>query len=196
LFSCLPIILYFVRVMRFCVATMKGCARRFNVYLALAAALALLCGCQTDKPAKRTATLRVYIESNSGIVGTSQNITLLRADPVMLTIASEPILTEAGIIAARTIETPGGFAIEIRFDEMSAVTLEQYTAANPGSHLAIYAEWGGKPVTGRWLAAPLITHRIGNGILSFTPDASREEADELVLGLNNVAKQIQKGLFK
>ncbi|HUZ07335.1 MAG TPA: hypothetical protein VMV89_07585 [Candidatus Paceibacterota bacterium] len=175
---------------------MKGCARRFNVYLALAAALALLCGCQTDKPAKRTATLRVYIESNSGIVGTSQNITLLRADPVMLTIASEPILTEAGIIAARTIETPGGFAIEIRFDEMSAVTLEQYTAANPGSHLAIYAEWGGKPVTGRWLAAPLITHRIGNGILSFTPDASREEADELVLGLNNVAKQIQKGLFK
>jgi len=175
---------------------MKVCGLRFNVYFALAAALALLCGCQTDKPAKKTAALRVYIEGNAGLEGTSQTITLLRADPVVLTIASEPILTESGIIAARTIETPGGFAIEVRFDEMSAMTLEQFTAANPGIHLAIYGEWGDKPVTRRWLAAPLIAHRIGNGILSFTPDASREEADELVLGLKNVAKKMQKGLLK
>lgn len=182
--------------MRFCVATMKVCGLRFNVYFALAAATMLLCGCQTVKPAKKTAALRVYIESNAGLEGTSRTITLLRADPVVLTIAPDPFLTEAGIIAARTIETPGGFAIEVQFDEFSAVTLEQYTAANPGRHLAIYGEWGEKPVTGRWLAAPLITHRIGNGILSFTPDASREEADELVLGLNNVAKKIQKGLLK
>ncbi len=178
---------------------MKGCARRFNVYFALAAALTLLCGCQTsqhDKADKKTGALRVYMETSPGPESTSKTITLLRADPVVLTIASEPILTEAGIIAARTIETPGGFAIEVQFDEMSAITLEQFTATYPGSHLAIYGEWGEKPVTGRWLAAPLITHRIGNGILSFTPDASREEADDLVLGLNNVAKKMQKGLLK
>ena len=175
---------------------MKVCGLRFNVYFALAAAAVLLCGCQTDKPAKKTAALRVHIETNPGLEGTSQTITLLRSDPVVLTIAPDPFLTEAGIIAARTIETHGGFAIEVQFDEISAVTLEQFTAANPGLHLAIHGEWGDKPVTGRWLAAPLITHRIGNGILAFTPDASREETDELVLGLNNVAKKIQKGLMK
>ncbi|HEY5233075.1 MAG TPA: hypothetical protein VIK35_06050 [Verrucomicrobiae bacterium] len=175
---------------------MKVCGLRFNLYFALAAATLLLCGCQTDKPAKKSGALRVYIESNAGLEGTSQTITLLRADPVVLTIAPDPFLTEAGIIAAKTIETPGGFAIEVQFDELSAVTLEQFTAANPGLHLAIYGEWGDKPVTRRWLAAPLITHRIGNGILTFTSDASRDEADELVLGLKNVAKKMQKGLLK
>ena len=43
----------------------------------------------------------------------------------------------------------------------------------------------------RWLAAPVIPSRIGNGVLTFTPDASREEADQIVLGLNNVAKKVQ-----
>jgi hypothetical protein len=32
--------------------------------------------------------------------------------------------------------------------------------------------------------------------LSFTPDMSREEADRLVIGLNNVAKKIQKEQLK
>jgi hypothetical protein len=191
--------LYFFRVMRFCVPTMKVCARRFNVYFAVMAIAMSLCGCQTghqDKADKKTSALRVHIETNPGLEGTSQTITVLRSDPVVLTIAPDPILTEASIIAARVIETPGGFAIEIRFDEMGATTLEQFTATNPGLHLAIYGQWGDKLANGRWLAAPLITHRIGDGVLAFTPDASHEEADELVLGLNNVAKKIQKGLLK
>ena len=48
--------------------------------------------------------------------------------------------------------------------------LEQYTAANPGRHLVIFGQWGDKLADGRWLAAPLITHRISNGLLAFTPD--------------------------
>ena len=38
----------------------------------------------------------------------------------------------------------------------------------------------------RWIAALLITRRIADGLLTFTPDASREEADAMVLGWNNV----------
>jgi preprotein translocase subunit SecD len=175
---------------------MKVCTRRFNVYFALATALALLCGCQTEKQPKDLGALRVHIETNPGPDGTSQSILILRADPVAVRISTSPILTEANIIAAKTIETPGGFAIEVQFDEISASALEQYTAANPGRHLAIYGHWGKTPADGRWLAAPLITHRIGNGILSFTPDCSREEAGLLVLGLNNVAAQIHKAQLK
>jgi preprotein translocase subunit SecD len=174
---------------------MKVCARRFNVYFALAAAM-FLCGCQTGKQSKDLASLRVHIETSPGPEGTSQVISVLRSDPVAVTVTPEPILTEANIVAAKIIESPGGFAIEVQFDEISASALEQYTAANPGRHLAIFGQWGKKPADGRWLAAPLITHHIDDGVLSFTPDASRDEADKLVLGLNNAAKKAQKGLLK
>jgi len=175
---------------------MKVCRRRFDLFLALAAASTLLCGCQTDKPAEKIGALRVHIETDPGPPGTSQNVSVLRSDPVLVTIAPDPILTEANIIKTSVVEVIGGFAIEIQFDEISASALEQYTAANPGRHFAIYGQWGEKLVNGRWLAAPLITHRIASGLLTFTPDASRAEADELVLGLNNVTKKNQKGLMK
>jgi hypothetical protein len=42
----------------------------------------------------------------------------------------------------------------------------------------------------RWIAAPVIHGRISNGSLVFTPDASREEADEIARGLTNIAKKI------
>ena len=51
-------------VFRFCVATMKVWARQFNIYLTLAATLALLCGCETDKPRGPVGALRVHIEAN------------------------------------------------------------------------------------------------------------------------------------
>jgi hypothetical protein len=66
--------------------------------------------------------------------------------------------------------------------------LEQYSAGNPGRHFVIFGQWGDKLANGRWLAAPLITHRIANGVLTFTPDLSRPEADQMVLGLSNVAQ--------
>jgi len=170
--------------------------QRFNLYLAVAAALALLCGCQTHRQKGPLGALRVYIQVNPDSLGTSQTISVLRSDPVLVTIAHNPILTEANIVAAKVLDTPGGFAIEIQFDENGTWLLEQYSASNPGGHFAIFGEWGDQVVNGRWLAAPLITHRIANGALSFTPDASRAEADQLVLGLNRVAAKDRKGQMK
>ncbi len=167
---------------------MKVWTRQFNIYLTSVAALALLCGCQTFKPKQPVSAVRVHIESSPDSVGMSQTVSVLRADPVVVTIAQQPVLTEANIVAARVIEAPGGFAIEIRFDETGTWIFEQYTAANTGRHLVIFGQWGEKLVDGRWLAAPLISHRIANGVLAFTPDMSRPEADQLVLGLNNVAE--------
>lgn len=175
---------------------MKCCARQFNLYLPLLAILGLLCGCRTGDQDQQTAALRVHVESTGNVEGSGQTVSVLRADPVLVTIASDPILTEASIIKAAIIQTPGGFAVEVRFDETGTWTLEQYTAANPGRHLAIFGQWGKKLTDGRWLAAPLITRRISNGILAFTPDASRAEADQLVLGLNNIAKKNLKASFK
>ncbi|HXR05263.1 MAG TPA: hypothetical protein VN836_11200 [Verrucomicrobiae bacterium] len=170
--------------------------RRFNLYLALAAALALLCGCQMFRHKGPTAALRVHIQTNADSLGTSQTISVLRSDPVQVTISHDPVLTEANIVAAKVINTPGGFAVEVKFDENGSWLLEQYSAANSGGHFVIFGQWGDKLANGRWLAAPLITRRLADGVLAFTPDASRAEADELVLGLNAVAANIRKGQLK
>jgi preprotein translocase subunit SecD len=175
---------------------MKVCARSFNIILTLAAALALLCGCQTHRQKGPPGALRVHIQVNPDSLGISQTVSVLRSDPVLVTIAHDPILTEADIVAAKIMDTPGGFAIEIHFDDNGAWLLEQYSAANPGGHFAVFGQWGEKLVNGRWLAAPLIKQRIANGVLAFTPDASREEAGQLVLGLNRVVAKIHKGDMK
>jgi hypothetical protein len=172
---------------------MKVCARRFNIYLTLAVALLLACGCKTTKEPKEVSALRVHLQASSSVPGATDDISVVRADPVSVTIMHDPLLTEANIVAARLIDATGGFAIEIQFDESATLMLEQYTASNPGLHLVIFGQWGDKLAQGRWLAAPLITHRISNGRLSFTPDCSREEAERLVLGLNNVAAKGKKG---
>lgn len=173
---------------------MKVCLHRFNLFLALAL-LIPLCGCVTGKKNDVSAILRVHMEvaanNASGPMSGAETVSVLRADPVQVTIDKDPILTEANIVAAKIIDTPDAQAIEVRFDENGTWILEQYSASNPGKHFVIFGQWGKKLKEARWLAAPLITHRINTGILSFTPDMSHDEAVEFVLGLNNVAKQFQ-----
>src|SRR5208283_1838817 len=99
---------------------MKALARQFNIYLALAILLGLFCGCQTNSKNKVDAVLRVHIEVIPDPAGSSQTISVLRSDPVLVTIKREPILTEANIVSAKVMEATGGFAIEIKFDENGA----------------------------------------------------------------------------
>ena len=104
---------------------MKVYGRRFNIFLALAAAAVLAGGCQTDKKKGDISAMRVHLQANKNTVGSTVPVTLLRSNPVSVTIAHDPILTEANLVAARVIETPGGFAIEVQFDETSSLMLEQ-----------------------------------------------------------------------
>ena len=110
---------------------MRAITRRFNLFLALLA-LALLCGCQTDKKDKEASTLRVHIESTSRSTGATETVSVLRSDPLLVTIYKEPILSEANLVEARVIDARGGFGIQLQFDESSGLVLEQYSAANPG----------------------------------------------------------------
>ncbi len=182
--------LYFVRELRFRVGTMNFYGRRFNTILTAIAALLLVAGCATGNQAgKELAVLRVHMESAANAAGSRHAVEVVRRQPVSVTIDDGPILTEANLIAARLIETPGGVAVEVKFDELGTLTLEQYSSSNPGKHFAIYGQWGEKLKDTRWLAAPIINRRIPNGLLSFTPDATRDEAKLLVLGLNNAAKK-------
>ena len=173
-------------------------ALRFNLYFLLAA-LALT-GCQTDKADKKSSkhvsSMRIHLENRAQMAGSGKTVEVLRVQPVLVSISPEPILTEANIVSAKLLETPGGHAIQIRFDETGTWTLEQFTSANPGRHLVIFSQWSDKPADSRWLAAPLITRRNASGVMAFTPDASQEEAEQIVIGLNNMAKKVAKGKLK
>jgi preprotein translocase subunit SecD len=175
---------------------MKAYMRRFNLFLALAVLLAPLCGCSYfEKRNEPTGAMRIHIELASdnapATMSAAQTVSVFRADPISVTVDKDPILTEANLVAAKVISTPDAPAIEVRFDENGTWILEQYSASNPGKHFVIFGQWGKHLNDGRWLAAPLITRRINDGILSFTPDMSRDEANQFVLGLNNVAKEFQ-----
>ena len=167
--------------------------RRFNLYLLPLVVCLLAAGCalwpHSDNK-KALGNLRVHVESDSSKAGSTKDITLPRAQPFVLNIMTDAILTEHDIIGARIFDTAGGgFAVEIKLQETAGWRLQQYTAASPGKHLAIFAQWGKTTADARWLAAPVIAHPIANGTLTFTPDASREEMDQWVKGLMAAAKK-------
>jgi hypothetical protein len=165
---------------------------RFNIYLLCVALLAGAVGCRSPegRRAKQLATLRVHLEVTQDPAGMSEPVTVCRASPVLLNVLRDPILTEAYVAEARVIpDSLGGFALQVQFNRQGTILLEQYTATNPGRRLAVRADFGEKLAEHRWLAAPLIARRIPNGLLFFTPDATRDETEQIARGLNQVAIQ-------
>lgn len=166
-------------------------SRRFNIYLLLALAVVSVCGCRTHKndKDKQLATFRVHLETQAEDPSRSQTVPIYRAAPVDIQVEKEPFLTEAHVASARVVTVLGGFDIQIQLDRQGTWLLQEYSASNPGKHYAIFSQFGEKGKNARWLAAPQFGHIINAGIIQFTPDATRDEADEIVLGLNNVAKK-------
>lgn len=191
LLYCFPITVFtFLAGCDFVCGTMNFCGRRFNLYLAAAVLLLPLTGCELlDSKSKTAVQLRVFLEAAPGAPGDTQTISVIRSVPVQVHVASDPLLTEADVDAARLVDTAGSFAMEVQFDEVAGASLEQGTASNPGRHLAIFGLWGKLPGESRWLAVPAISHHFAGGTLVFTPDASREEAEKLVKALNDFAKK-------
>ena len=152
--------------------------RRFNTYLLLAVAVGLLSGCQTSTPKKLNTVLRVHPEAVENTTFTKK-IRVFKDQSVEMKIDDSPLLTDADVVNAGVVEALGGFAIQIKFSPRGQWLLDQHSSLNRGKHLAIFVEFGVKPGIARWIAAPIISHRISDGILIFTPDATREEAEEI-----------------
>jgi len=164
---------------------------RFNTYLFLVMAMALVAGCQSGgkkKSGKKAeASLRLHMQVNRD--GTQDNAPVIigRERPIELNVDKSAFLTEFNIERAALVDRDGGFAISVQFNKQGGWLLEQYTTANKGRRMAIAAEFGEM----RWIAAPVITQRLAEGLLVFAPDTTREEAERIVNGLNRVAKRIQ-----
>jgi hypothetical protein len=162
--------------------------------------LSLLClalaGCQTPERTHRhvLSTLRIHLETPLDKTDHTQLVQIFREQPVSISIAKDPILTEAQVSQAKVVDVVGGFELQIEFGREGKWLLEEYTVAYPGRHLVIFSQFqrpeNEQQGEARWLAAPKIRHRITDGVISFTPDATRKEADEIALGLNHVVAQL------
>lgn len=169
---------------------MKIWPRNINGIFCALTLLCLVVGCKTaeeKKEAKKQTILKVHLESVPDNKSDQSYVPVYRAHPMQVHIDTKEILNNMDIVEASIVDVQGGFGIRITFDAHGARVLENITARNLGKRLVIYAAW---PEV-RWLAAPMITHRIGNGELVFTPDATREEAELIVKGANNVAKKVK-----
>jgi hypothetical protein len=90
-----------------------------------------------------------------------------------------PFLSEGLVKEARVYDNVGGFAIRVEFERRGTWLLEQYTASNQANaslftenFLIHRVQDECDPLVG----GPIITRRIGDGVLIFTPDASRDES--------------------
>jgi hypothetical protein len=167
---------------------------RFNIYLLLAVALSIICGCRSPESKRRNAvsTMEFYLEANRTF---ANQVSVYRANPVLFNVEREPKITEVNILSASVKEdehNPGGFFMVIEFDRQGKWMLEQNSGANPGRHFIVKSQWAEAPDWKlnrvRILAAPQFSKPIKDGLLVFTPDATRQEAEQIALGLNNVSK--------
>jgi len=171
----------------------------FNIYLFGALVLFLGAGCQTAESKHKSleSTLRIHAEAHRDPGGKTDQIQVFRAQPFSMTITREPLLTEAYVKQAKVIDTVGGYALEIQFDRRGSWLLEQATAVMRGKHISIFSQFPKPGADGlsdaRWIAAPLVQTPVKDGLLVFTPDASRAEAEQIALGLNNVARKLETG---
>ena len=111
-----------------------------------------------------------------------------RENPVSVRIENEPFVDEGNIIAASVEEGWGGFYIQVKLGRHGTWVLENLSASHVGKRVAVFAQFPEE----RWLAAPVLAHRLSDGVFAFTPDATREEAERIVHGLNNVAAKLKK----
>jgi preprotein translocase subunit SecD len=168
--------------------------QRFNLYLLMALMAAAVCGCRTSREAKARkllSTLRLHVEASLDRTKASEPIPVYREKPIWVNVTKAPFLTEADVEEAKVVDVVGGFALCIKFDGPGTAILEEYTAANRGKKIAVFSQFGKQIKDYRWLAAPMIARRIADGVFTFTPDATREEAEEIANGLNNVSKMVR-----
>ena len=132
--------------------------------------------------------MKIHLEAVPDNKSDQADVPIYRQRPTFVHIDTKELLNNNDITGASVVDVQGGFGIRLTFNPHGARVLENITARNMGKRLVIFAAW---PEV-RWLAAPLITHRMGNAELVFTPDATREESERIVRGVNNLSAKLNK----
>ncbi len=128
--------------------------------------------------------------SNDGF-SDNMSVPIYRKNPIFVNVEKSAFLDSADIADAAVVDAEGGFDIMLKFNWRGTQILQGVTTANRGGRIAVFCSFGKT----RWLASPQIQKPIKDGVLTFTPDATREEAEDIVKGLKDVAKEVGKDAF-
>jgi hypothetical protein len=182
------------------VVTMLINSARFNTYLCLMLGLLLAGGgCQSggghkkdalDKKDDKLATLiELHIEVDPDGVNDNGPVIIGETGTFEVNVNKAPFLDGTDLTEAKVVDhSDGSFAIQLKFNWHGSLVLQTYTSSYINKRIAVYCVFNKK----RWLAAPLVHKGISDGTFTFTPDATREEADRIVKGLNNFAAEVKK----
>ncbi len=197
---------------------MKSLRGWFNLYF-FSALAAVVVGCHSPGHhygKKQIATIRLYMEATRHEVGSGQ--VFVTRQRVPMNIERDSFLDEGDVRSAQLVDLPDGtFAIEVTFNDHGAAMLDMQTVGNKGRHIVIFShfpppgskedtsdgdstttapaqpaqttESPDKPRKSGWISAVKISGRLSDGVLMFTPDTSRAEAQQIVTGLTNVASK-------
>ena len=172
---------------------------RYNINLFLVLALLSAVGCQSpEKKAekakkKELALIELHLEVTPDGMTDSKAITINRREPLSLNVDKDAFVDGGYLTEAKLIdEGTDLYSIQLKFNWSGAMRLNTTTSTSRGKHIAVFCTFG----ESRWLAAPLIRKPIMDGLFTFTPDASREEAERIVRGLNHVAEKVKKDDLK
>jgi uncharacterized protein YceK len=182
---------------------MKSPSIRFNIILLLLAVTFLLSACNTSKTSKSAdgkkskeqlaakkykkerVMIQLFLESPKGTQGHS--VPILRGEPVYVNVQGSPFIEWKHIKSAELVDVQGGFAMQLFLDAHGTFVLDTITTANRNRRIVVLAQIAGEEQ--RWLAAPKIMQRNASGVLAFTPDATREEAEQIVWGIRNLISE-------
>ena len=172
---------------------------RFNIFLCGALLLLTAAGCRTEaeKKAKQEAKEATVIELHMETPADGQHdngpVTIGREHPYTINIDRTPFMDGEFLDRAEVVDEPGGlFSIRLNFGWQGAALLDTMTSANPGKRIAVFCTFGKGETNRGWIASPIVTRHISNGVFTFTPSTTHEQAERIVRGLNNVAKQVKK----
>ena len=130
--------------------------------------------------------LRVYLEASVNDPTQTMVAPVYRKQPVLIRIQKEPILDERDLVHAAVVKGMGGYSIELVFDFHGKLVLQQVSNAYRGRRLVLQAVFP----EARWLGIVRMNRPIMDGVLTFTPDATQQEAQRIVDGLNRVARKL------
>jgi len=183
---------------------MRSRATRFNWYLLclLALAIGLGVGCRSieDRRKDRVLYTELWLHTVAPAASPDTNrLMTVEIAGMRLPVQTRPFLTEEHLVDATVLDSPGGgYGLQLKFDDHGRLLLESYSTANRGRHLAVFVRYGVRkdkketPLEERWLAAPLITRPLVEGVLTFTPDVPKVELYQIVDGLQKAAELAAK----
>lgn len=164
-------------------------------FLGLAAvALTVAAGCKSPEQRNRNKVHYTELFFHGGAPGglaDTNRVMVVNVAGYPVAIQKQAFLTEVDLEDAEVVDSPGGgYALRLSYNDHGRLVLDTYAAANRGKQIAIFARYGVRkdkevPLTEVWLAAPLMTRQIPDGIITFTPTVDKEELYRILDGLRN-----------